>query len=178
MPRTARPRPRADAFPPEMLELMECHGDVHFTVAGVAGRGLLALGHGAPGAIIAAFDTYARRSWGVALAGEDAITGDMLLRTWAKPVTDCGRTGNMAHGSRDCEACAAPDWAGEYRVPHVHHCWLCAAIKDSPWWWTGLFDKPGAQSPRAGYLPVTVWRDPADVELELSWSPPAVAAAA
>lgn len=183
MARTARTRQRTFVFPPEMTALMECDGDVRFTVAGVAGRGLLALGHGDRNAILAAFDTYARRAWGVGVAGDegspDKAAGARLVRTWATLAADCGQTGGMAHGARDCEACSSPDWAAEYRVRHDHRCWLCAAIKDAPWWWVGLFDEPEANASRAGYLPVTLWRDPADIELERSWSgEPAVTAAA
>lgn len=170
MSRTTRPRPRTYAFPPAMTELMECDGDVQFTVAGIAGRGLLALGHGGRAAIYAAFDAFAVRSWGAGLLDRDTAGGSRLVRTWVKPVADCGRTGGMRHGDRDCEACASPDWAAEYQVRHEHSCWLCAAIKDAPWWLTGLFDDPDAHAGKPGWLPVTVWRDPADVELERSWA--------
>lgn len=157
-----------------MTELMECDGDVRFTVAGIAGRGLLALDHGDRATILAVFDTYARTVWGQAsLAGDRPLRAedaDRLVRTWAKPVGDCGQPDGMTHGNRDCEACLSPDWAAEYCVRHEHSCWLCAAIKEAPWWWTGLFDEPGANERKPGYLPVTVWRDPADIALESSWA--------
>jgi hypothetical protein len=174
MARTTRARQRTYAFPTEMTELMECDGDVHYTVCGVNGRGLLALGHGNDEAILAAFDAFARGVWRqTSLAGDRPLRADDragLVRTWVKPITDCGRTGGMSHGDRDCEACASPDWATEYRVRHEHSCWLCAAIKESPWWCVGMFDDPKANAGKAGYLPVTVWRDPADVALEASWT--------
>lgn len=180
MARAARVRQRTYVFPAEMTELMECDGDVYFTVAGVAGRGLLALGHGDSWAILSAFDGYARRNWGLfSLVGDRPIRTDdaeALVRTWVRPVADCGGTGGMTHGARDCEACASPDWAAEYRVAHEHSCWLCAAIKDAPWWFAGLFDEPTANARKAGYLPVTVWRDPADIALQASWDAPATVA--
>lgn len=182
MPRTARNRPRTYVFPAELTELMECDGDVYFTVAGIAGRGLLALGHGDAVMILAAFDGYARAAWGqTSVAGDRPLHADdldALVRTWVKPVVDCGQTGGMAHGARDCEACASPDWASEYRVRHEHSCWLCAAIKQAPWWFTGLFDDPAANAGKPGYLPVTMWRDPADVDLVASWSTPSLVGAA
>lgn len=180
MARAARVRQRTYAFPAEMIELMECDGDVYFTVAGVAGRGLLALGHERPAAILGAFDRYARSVWGqVSVAGDRPLRPDdvdVLVRTWVRPVTDCGATGGMAHGARDCEACASPDWAAEYRVRHEHSCWRCAAIKAAPWWFTGLFDEPATNARKPGYLPVTMWRDPADIDLQASWDALAIEA--
>lgn len=180
MARAARVRQRTYAFPAEMTELMECDGDVYFTVAGIAGQGFLALGHGDLWAILSAFDRYARTNRGqVSLAGDRPIRVDdtaTLVRTWARPVTDCGTPGGMTHGARDCEACASPDWAAEYRVRHEHACWRCEAIKAAPWWFTGLFDEPMLNARKPGYLPVTMWRDPADVALQASWDAPAIEA--
>jgi hypothetical protein len=182
MARASRVRQRTYAFPAEMTELMECDSDVHFTVAGITGRGLLALGHGNPATILDVFDRYARTAWEqVSIAGDRPLRlddADALVRTWVKPVADCGMTGGMTHGARDCQACASPDWAAEYRVRHDHACWRCEAIKAAPWWFVGLFDEPAANAHKAGYLPVTMWRDPADVALQASWDAPIVADAA
>ena len=150
-------------------ELMEEIDGVRFTPFGISGRGLVALGHGDAAAVYAAFDQYARMCWGMPLE-PDGFT--FLLRTWAALASDCGHVDEPDHGTRDCQACASPDWAAEYRVRHEHVCWLCQEIAAAPWWLTGLFDPPGSNAKRVGYFPVTMLRDPADAAAEQAWTLP------